>query len=440
MFRHPLLGRGPAHRLPHPVLLLVVAALLLGACATSSDAQTTEVVVAPIDDDDDRMTREELDDHIRRFSDRYFTRVALAIDLMLAQSEFDQEERTYLQGWRTIAQATAVDIAIGPNPVTNLLDMMVLTTLGRMVMEDFWIPEVFEDRGIPLMQSAVILEQDIWSVANDVLTQEQQADLLQLVTEWHEENPDQVYPWLIRMSEFSGQRAAALEAVKQSGGLLKEVARAREAAEELQAFGERVLFYLQRAPGITAGTMESSVMQLLGGPEVSNLLHNTDRFVLSVERLVDVIEDLPAGRLHAVDQFLEGVRNERQSFMKDLAAMDDELRPVLEELHEILIVVERIAASRDPDGRESAPVDVEEYRALTAEAATTAVELRRLVDSIGGVVNDSPALITVLDEFVEAEERIVDRTAMLLMLLVLFFFVCLFVYRYATARLLPGVR
>jgi hypothetical protein len=419
-----------------PVLLLVVATLLLGACATPSDAQTTDVVVVPIGDDDGSISREELDDHIRRFSDRYYTRVALAVDLILAQSELDQQMRTYLQGWRTIAQATAVDIAIGPNPVTNLFDMMVLTTLGRMVIEDYWIPEVFGDQGRPLVDSAVILEEDIWTVADDVLSPEQKEDLLFLVTEWHENNPDQVYPWLIRMSEFSGQRAAALEAVKQSGGLLKEVARARETAEELQAFGERVLFYLQRAPGITANTMESSVMQLLGGPEVTNVLHNTDRFVLSVERLVDVIANVPAGRLAAVDQFIEGVSAERQAFMTDLSEIDDDMRPVLEELHEVLLVVERIVTANE-GAEASEPIDIAEYRALTAEAAATAVELRHLVDAIGRVVDDSPAVVSVIDELVLAEERIVNRMSIIIMLLIVFFFVCLLIYKYTAARMLP---
>lgn len=436
MSRRPGSGRRPASSL---LLLgvLLLAAVWLSACATSSDAQTTEVVVAPIDDDadDGTMTQEELDDHIRRFADRYYTRIALAID-MIRQTELTPNEEAFLQGWRTISYATVVDIAIGPNPVTNLLDMMVLTTLGRMVIEDFWIPEILGERGEPIRAASVILEQDIWTIADDVLTQEQQNNLMYLVTQWHANNADQVYPWLIRMGEFSGQRAAALEAVKQSGGLLKEVARAREAAEELQAFGERVLFYLQRAPGITANTMETSAMQLLGGPEVSNLLQNTDRFVLAVERLVDVIEDLPAGRLAAVDQVIEGVGKERQAFMADLAAADDDLRPILQDLHNLLQVVERIVVAMESGEESSEPVEIAEYRALTADATAAAAELRNLVDSIGRVLDNSPAVISVIDELIAREERIVNRWIVLLMVLIAFFFACLFGYRLASTRYL----
>ena len=76
------------------------------------------------------MTREELEDHVRRFADRYYTRMALAVGTIRKTATSDKEVEQ-LQGWQSIAQATAVDIAIGPNPVTNLMDMMVLTSLEK---------------------------------------------------------------------------------------------------------------------------------------------------------------------------------------------------------------------------------------------------------------------------------------------------------------------
>ena len=440
MSRHSTPSVWMPDRLPALLLFLLLAGGLPGACASSNDPATREVVVADIsgeDGDDSTMTREELDDQIRRYADRYHTRTALAI-ARIRKFELTPLETQYMQGWVTISQATTVDIAIGPNPVTNLLDMIVLATLGKMVIEDFWVPDVLgEERGELLRAAAVALEEDIWSIADDVLTQEQQDDLMALIAEWHAANPDQVFPWMIRMGEFSGQRAAALEAVKQTGGMLKEVARARETAEELQAFGERVLFYLQRAPSITSNTMETSALQLLGGAEVSNLLRNTDRFVLSVERLVEVIEELPAGRLAAVDQFMEGVSQQRRAFMQDLAASDEELRPMLNDLHNILQVIERIVVAMESGDKSSEPVNIEEYRALMAEASATAVELRNLVDSIGGTMDNSPAVIAIIDELITREKRIVNRWIVLLMVLILFFFVCLLGYRYAAARVLP---
>jgi len=440
MFRHSTPNVWLPIRLPTLLLALLLATGLTGACASSNDPMTTEVVVADIGGEDHEggtMTREELDEHIRRFADRYYTRTSLAL-ARIRTFELTQDEAAYMQAWQTISQATSVDIAIGPNPVTNLLDMLVLTTLGRLVVEEFWVPEALgEERGEPLRAAAVALEADIWSIADDVLTQEQQDDLMALIVEWHEANPDQVFPWMIRMGEFSGQRAAALEAVKQTGGLLKEVARARETAEELQAFGERVLFYLQRAPSITSNTMETSAMQLLGGPEISRLLQNTDEFVLAVQQLVDVIEALPEGRLAAIDQLIEGVGQERRAFMADLAASDEELRPMLMDMHNILLVVERIVVALESGDESSEPVDIAEYSALMTEATATAAELRMLVDSIGRTMDNSPAIVSIVDELIAFEKRIVTRWIILLMALIVFFFVCLLGYRLVAARVLP---
>ena len=383
------------------------------------------------------MTREELEDHVRRFADRYYTRMALAVRTIRRTAKSDEEVEV-LQGWQTISQATAVDIAVGPNPVTNLMDMMVLTSLERMVIQDYWKPEVFgEERGDVLLQASMQVEEDIWSVADNVLTTKQQQDLAHLITEWRKQNPDQIYPWMIRMSEFSGQRAASLNAVKQSGGMLKAVHQARATAEELQAFGERVLFYLQRAPGMTSNAMETSVLQLLGGRHVADVMEDTDRFVNAVERLVGVIEALPGGRLAAVDQIIEGIGKERRLLFEELSTAQPEMQAMLVELRMTLEVVDQITARFDSGGESSEPVDIAEYQALTVEIANAMTELRLTLGALGGVMDSSPALIAMVDQLVERESKMVNQLMLYAMTLILFFFVVLFAYRFISAKTLP---
>jgi len=422
------------------LLTLAIAFTIVGAAACASAApQTEQIIVAPIDggSSDEAMTRAELEDHVRRFADRYYTRMALAVGT-IRKTATDDNEVEILQGWQAIAQATAVDIAIGPNPVTNLMDMMVLTSLEKMVIRDYWKPEVFgEERGDILLRASTVVEEDIWTVANGVLTAEQQQDLEELIIEWHDKNPEQIYPWMIRMSEFSGQRAASLEAVKQSGGMLKAVHQARETAEELQAFGERVLFYLQRAPAMTSNAMETSVLQLMGGRHVADVMEDADRFVNAVERLVDVIEELPGGRLTAVDQFIEGFRDERRMLFEELSTAQPEMQAMLVELRQTLEVVDQITARFDSDEENSEPVDIAQYQALTVEVANAMTELRLTLGALGGVLDSSPALIELVDQLVERESRMVNQLMLYAMLLILFFFVVLFGYRYISAKAIP---
>jgi hypothetical protein len=419
-------------------LLITVLVAVMAACAGNAQ-QEPQLVVAPLGSNaltTTGMTRAELEDHVRRFADRYFTRIAIATN-ELAQNTTSDEHASLMHDWKAVSQTAVVDIAIGPNAVTNLLDMMALTRLSRLVVENYWVPEVFgEELGSEFQRAFVDLENDIWTVADDVLTQRQQDDLGVLVDDWHAENPDQYYPWYIRLSNFSGQRAASLAAVQRSGGMLKEVARAREAAEEIQAFGERVLFYLQRAPMITSNEFESGIGDVLNRPQVARLLDDTARFVTSVDRLVQMIEDLPEERLAIVDQFMDRLADERLAMFRDVSDVEPGLRQVLTDLQPALDSLERImelSKLKDPDSR---PFDVNEYRALVADSAVTAAELRLLVQSATALLAGVSDARPLVDAIVEAEKTVADRVFYQLVTLIFIFFITLLLYRVIASRVL----
>jgi hypothetical protein len=314
--------------------------------------------------------------------------------------------------------------------------MMVLTTLGRLVIEDYWLPEVWgEEKGKRLLAASIALEEDIWTVANDVLTADQQTVLLSLIADWHAQNPDQIYPWLMRMSMFSGQRAAQLSKIKKTGGLMKEVRAARETAEEVREMGERSLFYIQRAPRITSDAMEESVMKMLNGPQIEQMISNTDRFVTAVEELVAEIEALPLNRLAVIDQALEGIDKQRRALVEDIATAGPETRAVLTDLRATLEVTERIVRALEPDDAASEPIDIAEYRALSREVSGAAIELRNLVEVINDGVEGSPAVSVAIDQLTAGQARLIDRFFILMGILIAFFFVCMLVYRQTAARL-----
>jgi len=383
------------------------------------------------------MTREELEDHVRRFADRYFTRVTLTANEFRDQTE-SVEHRSLMHNWKTVSQTSIVDIAIGANAVTNLLDMMVITRLSHLMVEGYWIPEQFgEELGAPFRETYADLELDIWTVADDVLTQAQQDELRQLIDDWHAENPEQIYPWYVRLSDFSGQRAASLAAVQQTGGLLSEVARAREAAEEIQAFGERVLFYLQRAPMITTNEFESSVASSLQQPQIEAMVANTDRFVASVERLVQMIDDIPEVRLEVIDQAMDRVGEERHALLGEFESTAPELRAVLTELRPVIESIERaIELTKRPKPPGAHPFNITEYTELVREAEGTAQELSQLLDALGEVLRDEQGVTSLIDQIVAAEELIVRQAFWYILALIAAFFVMLLIYRLVASRLI----
>jgi len=422
------------------LFVLCLAAAAIVACQ-SPQPTTEQVLVAPLSSDgrprESTMTREELEDHVRRFADRYFTRVTLTANEFGKATE-SAEQRALMLEWKTVSQTSIVDIAIGQNAVTNLLDMMVITRLSLLVVESYWIPERFgEELGAPFRQTYADLEQDIWTVADDVLTQEQQAELRQLIDDWHAENPDQIYPWYVRLSDFSGQRAASLAAVEQTGGLLSEVARAREAAEEIQAFGERVLFYLQRAPMITTNEFEASVASSLQQPQIESMVAHTDRFISSVEKFVALIDELPDEHLAAIDQAMDRIGEERHALLQDFSQTEPGMRAVLTDLRPVIESVETIVALvKQPKPPGYKRFDITEYTELVGEAAITARELSLLLNALHEVVGDEQALTALVDELVAAEQVIVRQAFWYILALIAAFFAMLLVYRLLANRLI----
>jgi len=219
--------------------------------------------------------------------------------------------------------------------------------------------------------------------------------------------------------------------------MLKEVARAREAAEEIQAFGERVLFYLQRAPALTTNEFESSVGSVLSGPEVSRLIDDTDRFVATLERLVQLVADLPENRLAVVDQFMDRVGDERQELLQDLSDAEPGLRAVLADLQPVIESLENlVVTAKTPNPNPDAvPFNINEYTALVSEASVTAAELRLLIQSVSDLLGGASEASPLVNAIVEAEREIGERVFIQAMALMVIFFILLLGYRFIAGRL-----
>lgn len=421
---------------------MIVPVILLAVLSDDSTAQqrTDKVVVAPVTETSQPgviATRQQLDEQVRRFADRYHTRMSIAVDRM-RENPLTPNQFQSAQYWRTMSRVTSVDIAIGSNAVTNLLDMMVLTSLSRMVIEQYWMPERFgEEFGQPLLDASRVLENDMWDLADAVLTPEQQSEMLTMIRNYRNDHPDQVNPWWIRMNQFSGQRAARLNAIKRSGGLLKEVRRARETAEEFQEYADRAMFYMQRAPGIVSSRMESSVLQLLGGPQVGQILEDSNRFVDAVEQLGQSFDDLSDERLAAIDQLLEGLHQQREALFSDFSTASPEARLMLSDLRAIAESAERITttlnAGKEPS-EPAEPIDIAEYRALTADVTQATIELTKLAEAVSAITDSPDDIVAIVDHIAAGQERVLNRVLVVLLIGIAFFFACLTGYRYVTAK------
>jgi hypothetical protein len=334
--------------------IVVIASLsLLAGCAglgTPTQPKSQDVAVTKIGAETatkPAMQRQQLEVEVMRFGDRYSARMSLEADRIKAKAA-TPELRWFAAGWKLACQTAVVEIAVGPNSVENLLDMLVLVSLTREEVETYWMPEVLgPELGQGLLKAARMLEEELWEGSSRVLTPEQQADLRALIHEWNERNPDQHYFWSIRFSGFSDQRAQELQTVQQTGGLLGEISQTREAAAEMQEFAERVMYYMQRAPNLTRLQAEFGMVEALNMPEVTQVLNDTNRITRSTERYAAVLEKLPADTEAAITHMFDELSQEREAAIVQIALQQQEAIKALLISEELQTAVRNIAAESE---------------------------------------------------------------------------------------------
>lgn len=303
---------------------LVVSALVLtllgcGGAPIAPKSDTVSVATLGPPAAGKPIRREMLRAEVMRVADRYAATMAQEAD-RIKDAEGGARLGYFATGWKLGIRTAALEIAMGENPVENLLDMLVLTSLTRHSVESYWAPKFLGgSRGDSLLAAARAFEDQAWKASARVLTPEQQESLRALIKKWIASNPDQAYVWEIRFSGFSGQRSEELERVAATGGLLAEAQRARETVDEVRVLAERMTYYLQRAPAVARLQAELGVYNVLETAQITRLMDDLHRTSLSVEQFGLLAKQLPAEREAAISQFLREFGREREAAIQQMA-------------------------------------------------------------------------------------------------------------------------
>ena len=127
------------------------------------------------------LKREMLRAEVMRVADRYAATMAQEAD-RVRDAEGGERFGQFATGWKLGTRTAALNIAMGENPVENLLDMLVLTSLTRHSVESYWAPKFLGGaRGDSLLAAARAFEDQAWKASARVLTPEQQESLRALI-------------------------------------------------------------------------------------------------------------------------------------------------------------------------------------------------------------------------------------------------------------------
>jgi hypothetical protein len=359
----------------------------------------------------------------------------------------------------TSSTTTLLTLATGPNVMTNLLDLVVVITRSRMILEAHWLPGVYGESARPLLETCRELETQLWQLVTPILTTAQQEELRQTIATLHQQDktsptilPTQASNFVADVAKLS-QRKRSEPASVFSLLMLDPLSGLDPATRELaetRLFAERALFITRRTPTLLRWEMELFTVKTADLPQIQQLLTHSAQLATAAERFSQVAAQVPAmlttereqliAALEEQESGLSGLTKEVQLMLATGRQMADSANGTLKTFQEVTAQFK--TGPQDPN---TPPFRIREYTDAAAQLHATATELVALLQALDEVAG-SPHLAQVSSQFgvltqqVQASGReVVDYAFQKIFLLVVLccgvVFTTVLLYRVLSTRL-----
>ena len=443
--------RAPQVRVPRQAFRAAIAlasVLCLGVAGCSVVSRATGVTTKKEAQAEAAAKAENFQIATMRFADEFVDRITRGADT-LAEQLPDPRTQSEILDWQLSQATAAVQIASGPKPSAAAVDMVVLVSLSRRIVERDW-PARYGEPAQAILATYQGLEQGAWHLIAEA-SAEQRAGLDGLLVAWVKNNPQVRNPSFVRFADFASgadkSRVVAIPGLLGFVGLdplsgldpaVQEVSRSRQLAE-------RAVYYMQRAPQLLALQGRLLAAQTRLAPETREVLDTFTHVNRLSDSLTRFTDNAPAlisqQRDAAIAQFM-GELAQQQKQMEGLAT---QLRQALEaghgtadSLHALIQSTDRMLARFAPNPNAPAPgglrrpFDINDYTRTAVELAATSRELRSLVRDVDA---STPQLSRQLDALSARVEGLIGYAFWRLVLLVLVVLAAAIAYRVATHRL-----
>jgi hypothetical protein len=238
---------------------------------------------------------------VMRFADEYSGRVVEAATTYQLTRK-TPEDRLYVQEWKVEQTDAAYTIGSGPDGLANALDMVVLATLSRMVIDDLWTTSAHAEVVRPVMETYARLEEESWRLLLGQISDAQTAQVRDIIARWRQRNPRVRSVGYVHFTEFARSIGEPLpgeaekpESVFSLLGLdpftsldpaVREMAQSRELAE-------RAIYYVQRMPRLLRMETQELTIQMTVLPEGKSVLADVDRASLVGSAADHLAKSLP---------------------------------------------------------------------------------------------------------------------------------------------------
>jgi hypothetical protein len=337
----------------------------------------------------------ELQSQLLRLADNAIESLNLAIGKLQLEDDKLIRRRALLRR-RITTTKDILAVVTGGNVNANLLDMVILASLNRMNVEDYWMPKFYGESAKPYLLASQEIERQILRIAATALKNDQLSELRAAIKTWHEQHPNVRSPSDLGALGFASEIAQSNRSTKP--GITSSVfnllsidplAGLDPATQELantRLFAERGLFLARHMPTLIRWETELLVIQTAEMPQMEKLLANTNQLSESAERFSRTAERLPglfsAERqeiVQALDTHQPGLTRLASQTERALEAgrqMSDASAVTLKTFQDVVRQLE--ARPSDPNAE---PFRINDYTAAAAQINATAQDLVKLLQA-----------------------------------------------------------
>jgi hypothetical protein len=317
-----------------------------------------------------------------------------------------------LQALKISYTTTTLALVTSPNSLTNLLDLTVLITRSRLMVETYWLPEVYGESARPFLDICREVETQLWHTAASFLTAAQQEELRQTIHALHQQDknsrtllPAQALNFVTEGAKVSYKRRSEPSSVFSLLMLdpLSGLDPATRELAETRLFGERVLFIAHWMPNLLRWEMELFTAKTIELPQLQQMLTASTQLAAAADRFSQATAQLPTllstereqllGALKEQEAGLSALAKDVQQMLTTGGQMADSTNLTLKTFQEV--VAQLNSGPQDPNAE---PFRIQAYTDAAARIQAAATELVALFQALDGLAG-SPHLAQVSAQF-----------------------------------------
>lgn len=284
---------------------------------------------------------------LERFADDFFARTGQGLDKSAERLGTDAGREQALR-IKLIIASSVLSIVSGPNPNVNLLDLVSVTVLTRLSIQDYWMHTTNGAAFQPWLDVTQVLETDVWDLAARYLSADEVAKLRKGIIAWYEQTPEVRVAFFGRPHSFADwvRTIQPEEAASTSISLvnLDPTAGLDPAVREVtqtRLLAERALYTAQRMPFLIRFQGEVLGYELAEQPTPRKIVSNSTQLSESFQRIGVAAANLS----QTVAQLPDRISAEREKIVADIVSQEGKSHDLIADVDRALISGEKMSNS-----------------------------------------------------------------------------------------------